>query len=88
MPGMWLGLPRARALLVAWARALHTNFPAKYQRTSAGRCRWRLKCTSAPGGVCGHRVCISCRLSGRLPGAARGASGTCACGTAVTPTSR
>lgn len=59
------GAPQSPGFAGCLGMGLHTNFPAKYRRTSARRCRWRLKCTSAPGGVCGHRVCISCRLSGR-----------------------
>lgn len=60
MPGMWLGLPRARDLLVAVGMGLNTNFFAQYRLTSVRGRRWRLKSTSVPRGMCGHRVCISC----------------------------
>lgn len=62
MPGMRLRLPRAGALLVALGVGLNTNFLAKYRLTSVCGRRWRLKCTSIPRGMCGHRVCISCRF--------------------------
>lgn len=88
------GAPQSPGFAGCLGMGLHTNFPAKYQRTSARRCRWRLKCTSVPGGMCGHRVRISCCLAASRDagGAASGAgmvlvSSTCPSGRTVTPTS-